>query len=91
MGIVCTSLVGYALGFDFPWGSAQYPYLAEKGFFETVKGNNVQSLKLMDILHEDGHASLITDIWRNKKGFRFKRTEGLFVYRESRLFDKFIE
>ena len=68
MGIVCTSLVGYALGFDFPWGSAQYPYLAEKGFFETVKGNNVQSLKLMDILHEDGHASLITDIWRNKKG-----------------------
>ena len=68
MGIVCSSLVAYALGFDLTWATGNYSYLAEKGFFETVKGNNVQSLKLMDILYEQGHASLITDIWRNGKG-----------------------
>ncbi|MBR4403102.1 MAG: hypothetical protein IKT29_06190 [Flavobacteriales bacterium] len=88
MGIVCSSLVAYALGFDLVWTTATFPYLAEKGIFKKINGNNVQNLKLMDVLHEDGHGSLITDIWRDGQGriVKIEITESISPTAVSRIY-----
>lgn len=88
MGIVCSSLVGYALGMDLVWTTATFPYLAEKGIFKKINGNNVQDLRLMDVLHEDGHGSLITDIWRDGKGriVKIEITEAITPTAVSRIY-----
>ena len=62
MGIVCTFFVDYALGLKIPYVSYEYAYLAKKGIFEIVDVSNINRLKVMDIIWEPGHASILTEL-----------------------------
>ena len=68
MGVVCSSFVAYVLGFDIHWSTKDYPYLCDKGILQQISHNDIHGFQLMDIIYEDKHVAIITDIWRNEHG-----------------------
>lgn len=87
MGVVCSSLVAYALGFDVLWSTKDYPHLCDMGILTQV--NNIGELELMDIIYEEKHVSIITDIWRdeNKNIMRVEITEAIHDNVVSRIYN----
>lgn len=67
-GDVCNTFVLWCLGIKADFYSYVMKYLSEIGFFEKVYDNTAQGVELMDVLWEPGHCSLVSDIYRNKRG-----------------------
>lgn len=68
MGVVCNSFVAYVLGFNIPWPTKDYPILCRRGVLQEIPSYDIQLLQLMDIVYEEGHVAVVTDIWRNELG-----------------------
>lgn len=67
-GIVCNILVLYAVGFKIPWNTAEFAYLNSIGVLEKVYDQSSNGVRLMDIVWQPGHTSIITDIERDQHG-----------------------
>lgn len=67
-GMVCSSFVFHALGFNVYYSTAEFAYLCEKGVLEQIDEQSALGVQLMDILWEPGHCRLVTDIYRNAQG-----------------------
>ncbi len=68
MGTVCTFFVDYVLGLEIPYVSYEYQHLEELGVFERIDSQSVDSIKILDVIWEPGHASIITDVTRDSSG-----------------------
>ena len=65
MGTVCSSFVAYVLGLQIPYVTGEYTYLMNNDIFEKIEDQSVNGIKIMDVIWEPGHASIITNIIRN--------------------------
>ena len=61
-GTVCSMSVNYALGVDAPFLCRDYPSIG----FEDVEPQNVDSIKVCDVVWRTGHTMMIYDLERNK-------------------------
>lgn len=69
-GMVCSSLVAAALGFDTYWKTGHYLYLTNRGILEKVYDQSADGVKLGDIYQNGStdHVKLITGVQRNGYG-----------------------
>lgn len=62
-GTVCSMSVNYALGVDAPFLCRDYPSIG----FEDVKPQNVDSIRVCDVVWRTGHTMMVYDLVRNKE------------------------
>lgn len=67
-GIVCSVLVGYSTGWGVRWETADFDYLRRQGILVLIPDNSADSVQRFDVMWEDGHTRLVTDITRDKYG-----------------------
>lgn len=60
-GTVCSMSVNYALGIDAPFICRDYPSIG----FEAVNPQNVDSIKICDVVWRRGHTMMVYDLERN--------------------------
>lgn len=90
MGVVCNSFVAYVLGFNIPWPTKDYPSLCKRGILQEVPSYDIQLIQLMDIIYEEGHVAVITDIWRNELGeiVKIEISEAIYDNVVSRIYNR---
>ena len=62
-GISCSQAVNYALGIDGPYACKHYPDI---GFYN-VEPQNIESIKICDVLWNTGHTMMVYDIDRDSQ------------------------
>lgn len=67
-GNVCNSFALWCVGIKANYYSFLFKWMSEVGKLEKVYDNTAQGVKLMDLLWEPGHVSIVTDIYRNDRG-----------------------
>ena len=67
-GTVCSTFVGYALGWKTRWETASFAYLSKIGFLTKIHEQSCEGVRLMDLVWQPGHVALITDISRDTRG-----------------------
>lgn len=72
-GVVCNVFALHPLGFDnIPWNTAEWDYLERMGIFEKIYDQSATGVRLGDVIWEEGHGNLITDIIRDSRGYPTK-------------------
>ena len=67
-GMVCSIFTGYCLGFDVPWDTAKFAYLAKKGILVKVSDQTPQGVHICDLVWYSGHVVLVTGVQRDQYG-----------------------
>lgn len=67
-GDVCSSFDLLALGLTIPWTTDQFDYLEKIGRLHRLTDQSANGVRLMDIIWEPGHTTLVTDILRDERG-----------------------
>lgn len=65
-GTVCSFFVAYVLDLNVPYVTAEYDYLYRLGIFDKPEDQSINTLQVMDVIWEPGHASIIIDIERDE-------------------------
>lgn len=67
-GTVCTAFTSWAIGSPLIWQSFDHVWAAEQGLFVEVADNSATGARLMDVVWQPGHCSIVTDIYRDADG-----------------------
>ena len=68
LGLVCAPFVAWVLGMDIKWENHAWPYLERIGVMEKIPNQSYTGVQLGDMMCYNGHAAIITDIYRNDRG-----------------------
>lgn len=67
-GTVCSALTSWVIGSPVLWQSADHLWAEEQGLFVKVEDNSANGVRLMDVVWQPGHCSIVTDIYRDAEG-----------------------